>query len=213
MRRILTAKLAAVLALCLAAVWPGTRPALATVVLDQEYWGQFPNFSGGISTGTLRRLQTFTVGQAGHLVRVEVLGSTNMGSSHSLSILGTSLRVPTGSPLANGAFASAIPGPASQQVVTFSLTGLAVAVGDVLAFEVVGPGGLVSGMGPGSYAGGSDFIVNPPFITTLSATESDAFFRTYVDDGSEPPVGVPAPAALGLFGLGLLGLAAVRRRA
>jgi hypothetical protein len=35
-----------------------------------------------------------------------------------------------------------------------------------------------------------------------------------VIEGNPPPpvVDVPAPAALGLFGLGLLGLAAVRRR-
>ncbi|WP_137176876.1 PEP-CTERM sorting domain-containing protein [Roseomonas sp. AR75] len=71
-----------------------------------------------------------------------------------------------------------------------------------------------------SYQGATDILVAGNyeikfvFNTNLFPSKDVVIDQVYVIEGNPPPpvVDVPAPAALGLFGMGLLGLAAVRRR-
>ncbi|MFL1463384.1 PEP-CTERM sorting domain-containing protein [Roseococcus sp. DSY-14] len=65
--------------------------------------------------------------------------------------------------------------------------------------------------GSTTIAAAGNYLVSFTFNTALSPSKDVVIDQVYVIAGN-PPVDAPAPAALGLFGLGLLGLAAARRR-
>ena len=56
-----------------------------------------------------------------------------------------------------------------------------------------------------------DYLVEFVFNTGGQPAKDVVIDQVYIIAGN-PPVGVPAPAALGIFGLGLLGLGAMARR-
>jgi hypothetical protein len=86
---------------------------------------------------------------------------------------------------------------------------------EVAASAAIAPNGSQSADGSvyvNIAAQGTSKFDEARFISGQPAFEVDNFaFATFVPPGGDPSE-VPAPAALGLFGLGLLGLAALRRR-
>lgn len=180
-----------------------TAAAQATPILDQNYVSP-DDGTGSISVASgFRRAMTFSVGLSGTLTEVDVQVPNG---SMTLNILSTSGGVPTDTVVGTGSLLWQTGGW------TAFTTSLAVTAGQVLALEPVCSNTLCSTWTfsqPNTYAGGEDFFVNPSYaIYNFTATGTGDHFRTYVDTASS----VPEPATLALFGAGLAGMVARRRR-
>ncbi len=216
-----------VLAALSASLALAATPAAAAVELDQASvpetgpytWQSYGVF---LRDGTRAFEQTFTVGKAGRLTRIEMAIFDNPALSYDGDIIlelftspvNFSLGFPT--PLATQTIPMA-GRPESYNISLSQLTvfdvssfNIRVNVGDVLAVSARGAAGgsILSATTP--YAGGtryvSDFWSSP---SSLLATDLDMAFRTYVDTA------VPEPAtwALMIGGFGIAGAALRRRKA
>jgi hypothetical protein len=204
------------------------RAAQAVTVLDQSFDPAVPNIFSGVGV-EVDKAQTFTVGLAGTLVRVDVNISRSVPpppfpppDDLILDIRPTTAGVPIEDNTATLAqlVVPALTIPTVQDFVSFDLSafGLAVTAGDVLALALRAPGSSPSGYAwvgasPGGYAGGGEFFRNaglpllPVLVWTpalnVSGVEDDLAFRTFV----EVPAGVPAPGSFALLAIGGVALA------
>ena len=184
----------------------------ASAVLDQASVPESGPFSWGSYNSSSHIVQTFTVGRAGVLDRIEIaLSSTGDVPDDLVFELFTApldLLAPFPTPIVSTFIPRAgLPTSPSFSlseltVVDLSTANLTVGVGDVFAFSVRG---RVFGTNPapGDYIGGQGFFTLPSDEFELG---NDHGFRTYV-------AAVPEPAtwALMIGGFGLAG-AALRRR-
>ncbi|PWS36262.1 hypothetical protein DFH01_13855 [Falsiroseomonas bella] len=107
---------------------------------------------------------------------------------------------------ANG-YANAGDATFSGTILSLVLANYAVSAGPVTTWRTFQGATVIAA--PGNYD--IEFVFN----TNLFPSKDVVIDQVYVIEGNPPPpvVDVPAPAALALFGMGLLGLSAVRRRA
>ena len=189
--------------------------ALATPVIDQQYTPE--NGAGGLEvTASQPVIQTFTVGRAGILARVELPQFKEHRCAATdpvtLQLRTTSGGAPTTTTLASHTLYPASVPDVTQgyaYAVVFDISGyqVRVAAGDVLAIVMQttasGSGCTYAwnGASPGSYAGGSVYLHGSP-------NPRDMSFRTLVEENS-PPVAdagvnaaVPVGAVAGLNGSG-----------
>ena len=193
--------------------------ANAALVLDQEN-----DFTGGHASFAIHNnqniAQTFTVGQSGVLQQVDLMLSRwgAATGNFSLSILTTSGGVPDGG--GSTLFSQLYPvtdivpvdDPSSNEFLSIDVSSanISVSPGDTLALAVTHAGNnwvqwnsVLGGYGSGSgFVGDGDLVTSWRLINNL---DYDLVFRTYVST-------VPVPAAVWLFGSGLLGLIGVARR-
>lgn len=202
-----------VLAGTLAAVVVGfSGPARATIMLDQAHTG--PLSAGSfVGNGTSFGLaQSFTVGLAGILDSVEV--PVDGGAPTTLRILATASGAPIGGAAGSTVLAtsSSVTSVAGLHTFDLSAAALAVAVGDVLAIELIGTGFWRVSLGD-AYAAGSSYsfdtgVISPvPVNNWTIAPGVDGLIRTFV----QVPM-IPEPSALALFAAGLAGLGVAARR-
>lgn len=201
-----------------------TAPAHATVVLDQSQtvfgFQRYVDADGQIG-------QSFTIGTSGILDNVDVkLRKTSPGAGPAtdydiqLSIQGLSSGLPDGIVLASAIIDGCLlpDAPATSDPLTvfdLSAAGLTVTAGETYAFVLTGLGGasiadfnvLYSNTNP--YAGGNELFFNG--VSWSAQASTDIAFETFVDT-SGVVVGVSEPASLAALGLGVIGLAALRRR-
>lgn len=223
-----------ILALALVLVLAGaSRPAEASLILDQQFAPGDLNFYAII--GELTRAQTFTVGTAGRLARVEVLLDTSEAAAfdRQFQIIPTNASgVPVYGTAPLASFTIAVPGKTGSSVLGFygaDLTsfGLMVSPGDVLAIVDVGAQAPDNGhwwvgrfTEPPTYTGGAFYTTkygSPGSLSTLYSldertTRYDVGFKTWVDDLTPDTPAIPEPATLALVGLGLAGIRLARKR-
>jgi len=218
------------LAALLVAVAASTATA-GTVTLDQQQLKQQLKYAvNKSSTGGRQVHQTFTVGLAGTLEKVDLnmVFDTSLPKNDGsvvVEIRSTSGGVPsftnvlastsTATSNLNQVFDPLFPSHLKWVTFDFSAAAIAVSVGDVLAVSVraVADADGVAGFIVGStstsvdkYAGGNRFHVSGAKM--ISSAKNDLVFRTYVN---VPATVVPLPASAWI-GFGLLGaLGAVRR--
>ncbi|RKF16183.1 hypothetical protein D6850_01035 [Roseovarius spongiae] len=185
--------------------------ASAVTVLDQDYSGASQSGSAGASVAPwFGRAQTFTVGVAGTLSRIEFLLSVPDRSVETIDILSTVAGAPVGGTPANPTVVGTaggvnVGGWASFDVLSM---GISVAVGDVLAFKIWN--GYRISTDP-IYFGAQTYFYNNGVGGGYDwkTVDDNAIFRTYVEDGTVP---VPLPATLPLLVTGFGMLALWRRR-
>ena len=217
------------LATALVAVCAFAAPATAAVVLDQSNlvpeaaYGGVPIYNPGPTGATSSEgAQTFTVGITGYLHHFDLLlGAFGNGSSTAtLSVRNVTAGVPS-SVNANSLTSVTIPMPlwtngfnyhyASFDVSSaniFATAGQVFAI--TLAAQTMSPyGGWAQS---GFYNGGAAFSRNGDASAWTSAY-GDLPFASFMSDTPSAPAPTPEPAALGILGLGLAGLALRRRRA
>jgi len=66
--------------------------------------------------------------------------------------------------------------------------------------------------GVANIAADGNYLVEFVFNTNFNPSKDVVIDQVYIIAGNPPPPGVPAPAALALFGIGLMGLGLLRRR-
>lgn len=207
------ALVSSVLAGTLAAMVVGfSATARATVMLDQAHTGPFSATSFVGNGSSFGNAQTFTVGLAGILdsVEVPVLG----GSPTTLRILATAGGVPIGGAAGSTVLATSSSVTSVANLYTFDLSAaaLAVAVGDVLAIELIGTGFWELSFG-NAYAAGERYVFDTGVFSPVPVNNwtvvpgQDSLFRTFVEVAM-----IPEPSALALFAAGLAGLGFAARR-
>ena len=185
----------------------------ASAVLDQASVPESGPFSWGSYNSSSHIVQTFTVGRAGVLDRIEIalLSTGDVPEDLVFELFSTPLDLATAfpTPLTSALIPRAgLPTSPSFSlseltVVDLSTANLTVGVGDVFAFSVRG---RVFGTNPGAgdYIGGQGYYTNP--LETEFLAGNDHGFRTYVAVVPEP-----ATWALMIGGFGLAGVALRRR--
>ena len=177
------------------AIFPPSASVFGQEVIDQEFLPE--SFAGtGLDSGGVA--QTFTVGRAGNLTRVDLLISFSASANPlptgglDIEILTTSGSTPPTPTLTRLGVMhvpqSMIPNSVERrdgQLVSVDFSSLEIGVlpGDVLAINVVAPSdedyGWFRGMG---YDGGRNFAMfNDRFVTTFG--DIDYGFRTFVSPG------------------------------
>jgi hypothetical protein len=184
--------------------------------------------------GELTRAQTFTVGQAGLLTRVEFLLDTAAGYpafDRQFQVIPTTAGVPLHGTAPLASFTITVPAnPGTGSVAGFygadvSTAGLMVAPGDVLA--LVSVGAVAPDMShwwagrftaPPTYLGGAFYTEffdagKPDGVLHSQDTSKLAYdlgFRTWVDDGEQDPgpgpEPIPEPGTLVLLGVAVAAL-------
>ena len=218
------------------AAWLVLAPARAWAapILDQQF------APGEVNTWTifsgLTRAQTFTVGMAGLLSRVEVLLDTAPGLAafdRPFQVIPTVGGVPVYGTAPLASFTITAPGNSgSGSVLGFygaDLTafGLQVTPGEVLAIVSLGaPVPDSSHWWAGRFTAPPTYLGGTLYTTFSSGGGSDSTFhlqdttkvvydlgfRTWVDNATPEPEPIPEPALVVLFGLGLAAVRRARRR-
>lgn len=212
----------------------------AAPILDQMV-ETTPTLESGFALD-IDKAQTFTVGLAGYLTRVDVKLHTSRAPTENVffDIRTTTGGVPTELDAgANILFSTVIPkdtvpvlslfNNVPWTTVNLGASSFLVASGDVLTISlrtnepiIVGPFPLTNywaaGSNAGVYPSGANYyritdLASPGYQPSWKSTspDHDLFFRTYVD-ADFPPVPVPVPATVFLFGSALVGLAGFRKK-
>lgn len=207
--------------LTLAAILTLPTAARAVAVIDQQY--DFTSSIANTTNGNLGEVgQTFTVGLAGTLERVDVRmfrlgGIFDPTGDPILSVYNTAGGLPTGAPLATATVPEASvplnPVNNAADFVAFDISGagLQVSPGQVLAFAIrttseVGPYWLLTDQGqPIEYAGGAAVSRFPPGAWSSLSPAQDHAFRTWVTP-------IPEPQSVILLGFGAVAMLVARRR-
>ena len=189
-----------------------SQAAQAAPIVDQSNLGPplgaFSTVSDAETVG-----QTFTVGIAGQLTMVGVQADKRGTPTQNLTlqIEGVSGGVANGTVLASASLSQASVNSGALSFFDVSGANLAVTNGEFLAFVLsslnsLGDDNTIPALGGNQYPAGQYLSNN----TIGIFAGFDARFETFVNPSAS--TAVPEPATLALFGAGLAGLGAVRRR-